>query len=170
MKERTQMLKRALVFLLAELFAWQVCLAQVDPWERVKLIEQGKKVQVKLHSGKNVNGKMEAWSTEGLSIRQGKDRAVPVAKSDVAQVAMVSGLSRGRKAGYAFLITGGTIAGLTYAACSSSGCEEPYAAFAALGLAGFFGAIAAGIAALFPQHKEVIYTVAASAPADPARR
>jgi len=87
-----------------------------------------------------------------------------VAKSDVVQVAMVSGKSRGRKAVYAGLIAGAAGGGLMAAACQSpsSNCDVPPAALAAGG-ALFFGGIAAGISALLPQHKEVIYT-APSAP------
>jgi len=55
-------MKNAVVILLVNLLCWQVCFAQVDPWERVKLIEPGKKVSVKLLSGRTVNGRMEAWS------------------------------------------------------------------------------------------------------------
>jgi len=163
MQQTIRILKSAVTLILAGLLSWQTCFAQDDPWERVKLVEPGKKLAVKLHSGRSVNGKMETWSADGVAVRQGKDRVVQVKKSDVAQVAMVSGMSRARKASYAFLITGGITGGLTLAACASTGCEQPYAGLAALGYAGFFGAIAAGIAALFPPHKEVLYTAPPSA-------
>ena len=112
-----------MVLVLVNLLGWQLCLAQVDPWERVKLIEPGKKVQVKLLSGKTLNGKMEAWSAEGLRVRQGKDKDVPVAKSAVTRVALVTGMSRGRKAAWAGGITGGIIGGLSGVACASGGCD-----------------------------------------------
>ncbi len=154
-----KLIRNAMVLVLVNLLGWQLCLAQVDPWERIKLIEPGKKVQVKLHSGQNVNGKMEAWNTDGLSVRQGKDRVVQAAKSDVAKVAMVGGMSRGRKAALAGGIVGGALGGLMAAACASpnSNCDVPPALMFASG-AILFGGIAAGIAAIFPQHKEVIYT------------
>ena len=159
MKRTKTALKNAAALLLAALVYQQTSMAQVDPWERIKLIEPGKKVNVKLHSGQSVNGRMESWNADGLGVRQGKAKVVAVAKSDVAQVAMVGGLTRQRKAGYAFLIAGGVMGGLVGAACSSSDCDV----VAAAGSAVFVGGIAAGIAALFPQHKEVIYQ-AQSAP------
>jgi hypothetical protein len=169
MKQTMQLLKCLWVFLLVELLCWQVCFAQVDPWERIKLMEQGKKISVKLNSGRSVNGQMEAWSTDGLSVRQGKDKVTQVAKSEVARVAMPIGMSRGRRATYAGVFVGGGLGALVAAACASQGCDgSPAALFAAGAL--LYGGIAAGIAAIFPQHKEVIYTSAASAPGDPARR
>jgi len=157
MRHTTKTLRNALALLLVALLYQQTCLAQVDPWERVKLIEDGKKVQVKLLSGVTVNGKMEGWSTDGLSVRQGKNRVVPVAKADIAQVAMVGGMSRGRKALWAGGIVGGGLGGVLVAGCASSGgCDVPLAALFA-GSVLLYGGVAAGIAALFPQHREVIY-------------
>ncbi len=161
MRHAMEALRNTVAVMLAALLYQQTCLAQVDPWERVKLIEDGKKVQVKLHSGKTVNGKMEGWSTEGLSVRQGKDKVVPVVKPDVAQVAMVTGKSRGSKAGYTALITTGVFGGLIGIGCAAGGCSGEGAEGAVFALAGipFIAGIAAGIAALFPPHKEVIYWV-----------
>lgn len=162
MKPTMRVLNNAIVFLLVALLYHQTCLAQVEPWERVKLIEPGKNVNVKLHSGKTVRGRMASWNTDELTVRQGKDKVVPVAKSDVAQVAMVIGRSRKRKAAYAGLITGGVMAGLVGVSCAKVGCGGKEAG---IGFGAAFGGalIAAGITALFPQHKEVIYT-AGSAP------
>ena len=157
MKRTIGRLNHVIALLLAALLYQPASLAQVDPWERIKLIEPGKKVSVKLHSGRAVNGRMESWSADGLSVRKGKDHVAAVAKSDVAQVAMVTGMSRKRKALYAGLITGGILGGLAGAACASGGCEvDP--AFVVPVVAGFWAGVAAGIAALFPQPKEVIYT------------
>src|SRR5574341_1202922 len=89
MKRRMRVLNNAIALLLVTLLYHQTSPAQVDPWERVKLIEQG------------------------------KNKVVPVAKSDVARVAMVTGMSRGRKATYAGLIAGGITGGLMGAACAS---------------------------------------------------
>ena len=66
------------------------------------------------------------------------------------------------------LLTGGILGGFTGVACAAgSNCDVPPGAIAAGG-ALFFGGIAAGIAALFPPHKEVIYTALPSAPAKSA--
>ena len=161
MKRTVPALKHAIALLLVGLLYHQPSLAQVDPWERIKLIEQGKRVNVTLHSGKTVKGRMESWTADGLSVRQGKDKVVPVAKSEVARVAMVTGMSRGRKASYAGLITGGILGGLWGGLCAAEGCDVSGAA-AVVAVAGFFGGIAAGIAALFPPHNEVIYTAQAA--------
>jgi hypothetical protein len=161
-------LRNTLALMVVALLYQQMCLAQVDPWERVKLIEEGKKVQVKLLSGKTLNGNMAAWNPEGITVRQGKDKVVPVAKSDVAQVAMVSGMSRGRKAAYAGLIAGGITGGITAAECAKYRCV-PSAGVVVVVVGAVWAGIAGGIAALFPPHKEVIYTAAASAPGGPAR-
>lgn len=151
-------LRYALALLLMALLYQQTCLAQVDPWERVKLIENGKKVQVKLHSGKTLNGKMEEWSTDGLAVRQGKNKVVPVAKADVEQVAMVSGMSRKRKFAWGAGITGGVYSGLLGGACAASrGCELDIPPGVLVAGIASLSAMVGGIAALFPQHKEVIY-------------
>jgi hypothetical protein len=171
MKRTTTALKNAVALLLAALLYNPTALAQVDPWERIKLIEQGKKVNVKLHSGRSINGRMESWAADELGVRQGKDKVVTVAKSEVAQVAMVGGLSRARKAGYAFLVGGGIMGGLMAAACSanSSNCDVNVAAMSAAS-AVFVGGISAGIAALFPQHKEVIYQTQSASSASGASK
>jgi hypothetical protein len=172
MKQAMQVFNSALAFLLVELLCWQVCFAQVDPWERVKLIEQGKKVQVKLLSDKTLNGKMEAWSTEGLSVRQGKDKVVPVAKSDLTRVAIVSGLSRGRKALFGSAALGSGVGVIFAWGCPvpGIGCKGKEKVGDSVGGIGMVVGLGLLVWALFPQHKEVIYTAAASAPGDPARR
>ena len=150
-------LSTTLVFALIVTLGRPVCFAQVDAWERVRLVEPGKKVSVTLKSGKSVNGKMHAWSADGVTLLQGKDRVVQVPRADVTKVAMAAGMSRGRRAGYAALIGGGVGAGLFTGLCAGdSDCDI---APASIGLVAgmFIGGIAAGIAALIPQHKEVIY-------------
>ncbi len=151
-------LKYVLPLLLVALLYQQTCLAQVDPWERLKLIENGKKVQVKLHSGKTLNGKMEEWRTDGVSVRQGKNKVVAAAKADVAEVAMVSGMSRKRKFAWGAGITGGVYSGLLGGACAASrGCELDIPPGAIVAGVATLSAMVGGIAALFPQHKELIY-------------
>jgi hypothetical protein len=170
MKQTMRILNSAVPLILAGLLSWQTCFAQVDPWERVKLVEPGKKLSVKLHSGRSVNGKMETWSTDGVAVRQGKDRVVQVKKSDVAQVAMVMGMSRARKAALAGGITGAIGGGLGGLVCAGLGCDGEEAAAVVLANAGLWGGIAAGIASLFAPHKEVLYTALPSVPATGAPR
>ena len=163
MKRATNLLTNGLALALVTLVFQQTCLAQVDPWDRVKLIEPGKKVQIRLHSGTTMNGKMETWNPDGISVRQG-NKASTISKSDITQVALVTGMSRKRKAAYAGLITGGVVGGLTGAALASACCDDQAIGIAAA--AGvFWGGVAAGIAALFPQPKEVIYTAVPEAAA-----
>jgi hypothetical protein len=137
----------------------RTCFAQLDPWERVKLIEPGKRVSVALHSGKSIKGKMQEWSSEGLTVLQGKGRMERVLKSDVAKIELVAGMSRGRRAAWAGLIGG--IAGglLVVGSCASTGeCDSSSMPAGVTAGIFSFGGVAAGIAALIPQHKEVIYT------------
>ncbi len=154
----------ALVLLLcASVFAEpeQSSSARSDAWERAKLIAPGKKVSVRLHNGKTVNGKLQSWSPEGLTVLT-RDRVMEVGKSEIATIALVVGMSRGRRAMWAALIGGAAGAGVGGALCATgSGCDVPTAALAA-GTAVSIGGIAAGIAALIPQHKEVIYATSPS--------
>jgi len=150
-------LRHSIVPLLACLFCSQTCLAQADPWEHVKIIQPGRNVYVKLHTHQSVKGKMDAWRVDGLSVRQGKAKVVSIEKSDVAQVALLIGKSRGRKAMYAGLIAGtavGTLTGLAYASSDCCGVSPAVVSVSA-------GTGWGGIAALFPQHHEVIYSAAA---------
>jgi hypothetical protein len=166
MKQTIRILKSAVILLLAGLLSWQTCVAQVDPWERVNLVEPGKRLAVKLHSGRSVNGKMEAWSTDGVAVRRGKDRVVQVAKSDVAQVATVSGLSRGRKALYGTpALVGGT--GLIMGTCGADPnayCGGGLGVANAVGVGVMLTGLGLLVWALFPQHKEVLYTAPGSGP------
>ena len=138
--------------------------SQTDPWERVKLIENGKSVSVKLASGKTVRGKMDEWRPDGLVVRQEADKTVTVARADAAKVYLAAGMSRGRRATWAFGIGAAAMAGLigVAVASDSGGRRESTGAIIAetivLGL--FVGGVAAGIAALIPQHKELIFSAA----------
>lgn len=135
--------------------------AQSDSWERVRLIEPGKGVHVRLLSGKTVKGKMESWSGEGLRLRQSRGNVVPVSKSDVQRVSFVAGMSRGRRAAWAALIGGGGGFALGAGVCGGSGDCDYHPAAIGAGTALWVGGISAGIAALIPQHKETVYIIRA---------
>ncbi len=94
---------------------------------------------------------------------------VPVAKANVAQVSLLTGMSRGTKAGYAGLITGGVLGGVYLVACLTSPCHSDEMA-AKAAIAALWATIAAGIAALFPRHEEVIYRTLGGTPADGTAR
>lgn len=153
-------MKNAIVLLLAALLPWQMCFAQVGPWERVQVIAEGKKVQVKTLSNNTVNGKMVAWTPDSLSVQLNKDNTVQLARSEVAQVVLVVGRSRGQKARLGFLIGGGACG--TLGGIAGSVAESDVAAAGFFAGFGLCGGIAAGIAALFPPHREVIYTASAA--------
>lgn len=159
MSQRMQFFKSTMALCLTQLLCWQMCLAQVDPWERINVIAEDKKVAVKILSGKTVNGKMVAWTPDSLTVTQRNDKTVQLAKSDVTQVLLVTGKSRGEKAGWAFLIGGGVGGAVLAAAMRSEGSA---AGFFLAGLL-WFGGVAAGIAALFPAHKELIYSATPAA-------
>ena len=153
-------LPNSVALLFAYLICTPVCLAQADPWEHVRIIQPGRNVYVKLHTNKSLKGKMDAWRSDGLTILRDGSHVVSIQKSDVAQVALLIGKSRRRKALYAGLIAGaavGTLTGIAYK--SSDCCEVPTAAVVA-GSGAFYGGLAAGIAALFAQHHEVVYSAA----------
>ncbi|HUI80891.1 MAG TPA: hypothetical protein VLY24_23360 [Bryobacteraceae bacterium] len=158
--ERRRLATNTLVLILVGVLAQQACLAQADAWDRVQLIQPGKKVSVQLGSGKTVSGTMEAWGASDLTVRHHKDQIIVLARSDVKKVALVSGMSRGRKATYTGLVAAGALGTLEGAACTrpqrccgSSACTGPEM----VAVAAFWSGVAAGIAALFPQHKEVVY-------------
>ena len=153
----------ALRVFLAWALMCQFGFSQTDPWERVKLIENGKAVSVRLASGKTVRGKMDEWRPDGLVVRQGADETVTVARADAAKVYLAAGMSRERRAAVAFGIGTAAMAGLLgVAAASDSGGHDSYGEVIAfiLVFAPLFGGIAAGIAALVPQHKELIFSAA----------
>jgi len=148
-------LRNTALLSLAALLSSRLCLAQVEPWERIRLIDEGKNVSVTLFSGEKVNGKMGAWTVDGIQVRKG-DKAVTVEKGRVERVELVTGMSRGRKAAWAGGITGGIVAGLVGLVCAEYRCK-PSGFAATAGSAALWGGGAAGIAALFPAHKELIY-------------
>ncbi len=129
----------------------------LDPWERVRLIEPGRRVQVVRTDGKSFEGAMKSWTADGLSVEQRGNKVRDVPKAEVARVAMVGGMSRAKRAGYGAAI-GGAIGFAVYAAlcAGAGGCDFSPALVGAAGGV-FIGGVAAGIAALFPRHKEVIY-------------
>jgi hypothetical protein len=157
-------LRNTLALMLVALLFQQTILAQLDSWEQVKQIKTGKKVQVRLFSGKTVNSKMEAWSADGLTVRQ-RDQAgsVTLAKSDVAEIVAL-GMSRRHKALIGFLVGGG--GGVTTMAIDCAG-HAPKGEICGRGSDGpvvfaLVGGIGALVGSLFPQNKKVIYRAPAS--------
>lgn len=147
---------RGVAVLLALLSAAAGGRAAGDLWERVKLVEPGKRVRVELRAGKPVSGTFEQWTPEALQVRDGAGKLVRIEKADVDRLSMVTGMGRGRKAVWAAAATGAILGGLGAAVCVKEGCSSGEAGFVA-GAVGFYAAVAAGVAALFPPHREAIY-------------
>lgn len=158
----------AMVLMLAALIFQLTAFAQTDAWARVQLVQPGKKIYVRMVTGSAVTGIMAGWSENAVTVRRGKDKVVVIQKSNVAQVAMVSGMSRGRKALITGLITAGAVGGLVAAACRSQNCCGSSTGTTCSNgqLAGsvlVWALIGSGVAALFPQHHEVIFRAAPAA-------
>jgi hypothetical protein len=122
----------------------------------VKLVEKGKRVSIKLQSGKSINGTMTEWRPDGVSLQRGK-QIESLAKADIAGVYLTAGMSRGKRAAWAGAIGGAAGAGFFGAVAATSSDLDVLPGEAAAFSAVFFGGIAAAIAALIPQHKELIY-------------
>lgn len=142
----------ALVFVTL-LFA-QAAMAQSDPWQRVQLAQAGRKVEVRNRAGHRMSGTLESWSPGSISLRNRKG-VTTFDRNDVASVAMLVGWSRGKKAAVAFGVTAAVVGALVGAGCAK-GCDDgvQYVLPAIPGL----GGAAAGVAALFPQQREVLYS------------
>ena len=130
------------------------CLAQVDSWGRLQSVGQGQTIRVTMQSNKSVNGKMDGWRPDSLSVRRSNGKVVSIAKFDVMRVELVSGTSRARRALYSGLLSAGLSAGLSAALGNSSG---------RIGIAaGLGGGIGAGLATLCPQRRVVVYSISRS--------
>ncbi len=130
--------------------------AQSGRWEQVKLVEPGKRVRVELRSGRPVNGTLEEWTPETVRVRRGGGGIAHIARAEVDRLSMVIGMSRRRKAAWAAAATAGIVGGLGTAVCVKEGGSGSEAGFVAAAV-GFYSAVAAGVAALFPPHREVVY-------------
>lgn len=161
----SRFVRHTLAPLMACLICAPVCLAQVDDWEHVRIIQPGRNVFVRLQSHKALIGKMDAWRADGMSLQRG-GRVVSLDKSEIAQVDLLIGKSRARKAAWAGIITGVGVGALTGLAYLSSDWCEASGATVAVGSGALGGGVAAGIAALFPQRHEVLYARPAAPPGD----
>jgi hypothetical protein len=150
------MLRRIAEFSIVFAISAQLVLPQVDAWERVKRVETGKQVSITLQSGKSVSGKMSEWRADGVSLQRGK-RIESLAKADITKVYVTAGMSRGKRAAWAAGIGGAAGAG-TFGALVAGGdtAYVPPGAIVAVG-ALFISGTAAGIAALIPQRKQLVY-------------
>jgi len=98
---------------------------------------------------------IRTWKLDGLTIGRGK-QVSEVARVDVERVSMTVSGSRARRVGWAALIGGAAGAILYIGLCSAGECDVSYTLVGAAG-AVTVGGISAGIAALIPGRKEVIY-------------
>jgi hypothetical protein len=140
----------ALAILLALIVFQQTSPAQLDSWEQINRIKAGQKVRVKLFSGETLNGKLEYWSTDRITLKlldAGGPRSL--AKAEVAEVVTL-GMSRRGKALIGFLAGGST--GVTAMAIDCAG--HPAGEVCGQGSDGVVvfaltGAIGAAIGAMF---------------------
>jgi len=151
-------LRYTLALALVALVCQQTSLAQADPWDRLKVLEQGNNVKVSLLSGKTVAGKMQVWTADGLTVRQGKNKLMRVERAEVTEVVLLLGKSRSRKAAFWGLITG-SIGGVMVGALSGYSIGDTgERVLVGAGAFLLYGVIGGGIAALSPQKKMVLYT------------
>ena len=146
----------ALVFV--ALFLPQTSTAQLDPWLHVQLTPAGRKVEVHDRAGKRISGTLESCTADSLRVRNRKG-IIALEKSEVARVSLVTGRSRGRKALIASGVTAAVLGAMVGLSCVN-GCPEE-TGYVALGIVPWTG-IVGGIAALFPPHRDEIYSIHAS--------
>ncbi len=130
-------------------------------WDALRNIQAGRKVEIRQTSGKKVSGRFQSASNAAVAVHAGREtRSIP--REEVASVSLVIGKSRGAKAAIAGGVTGGVLATMVGISCgANNGCEEGTEGVL-IGIPGL-AAIAAGIAALFSPHREVVYSAAAGA-------
>lgn len=132
-----------------------LCPAQhSDPWDRLQTIQPSAKVEVRNLAGKRVSGSFEQATANSIRVRTGQG-IVNTTKADVASVSLVMGRSRGKKALIGFAVGAAVMGGLFAIGCARD-CDSEEVPYAALAIP-FVGGITAGVAALFPQHRLVLY-------------
>lgn len=153
-----KIIRSTLALLLTTLLCNSTCVAQPDAWERLRSIEPGKKISVRLASGGTVEGKLKAWSTSELTLQQGNGQAMTLSKPDVARVVKFVGMARWQKA-----IIGSTALGTSAAAQAAWGCKcctdcktqgNAHSVAVAVGIIAGLGLL---VWALFPQRVEEVY-------------
>jgi hypothetical protein len=125
-------------------------------WDNLRNLQAGRKVEVRQTSGKKISGRFESASDVAITVQVGREtRSIP--REQVASLSLVIGKSRGTKAAIAGGVTGGVLATMVGISCAANnGCEDGME-YVIIGIPMYSG-VAAGIAALFPPHREVVYS------------
>lgn len=135
---------------LAVLLTASLGFSQSANWDSVLQLASGRKVEIRQSSGKALLANFDSATPAAIAVKKGA-KVISIPRDNITRVSLVIGKSRGAKAG----ISAGVLGGLVAAACASrSNCDG--VEYAIIGVP-FYAAIAGGIAALFPPHKEPIY-------------
>ena len=138
----------------AVLLTATLAFSQSATWDSVLRIGPGRKVEVRQTPGKPVIAQFDSATPTAISIKKGS-RIISIPRDNVTRVSFIIGKSRGAKAGISAGVTAAVLGGLIGIACASqSNCDG--VEYALIGIP-FYAAIAGGIAALFPPHKEPVY-------------
>ena len=131
-------------------------LSAQSAWDNLRNIQPGRKVEVRQTGGKKISARFQSASETAVTVQAGREtRSIP--REQVASVSLVIGKSRGAKAAIAGGVTGGVLATMVGISCGAShGCEDGME-YVIIGIPMYSG-IAAGIASLFPPHREVVYS------------
>ena len=129
-------------------------------WDNLCNIQPGRKVEVRQTGGKKISARFQSASESAVTVQTGRElRSIP--RAEVSSVSLVIGKSRGTKAAIAAGVTGGALGGMIGAYCAAG--DECTLSNGGPIVIGFFAAIAGGIAALFPPHREVVYSASPGA-------
>ena len=139
---------------LAVLLTASLGFSQSANWDSVLQLASGRKVEIRQSSGKALLANFDSATPTAIAVKKGA-KVISIPRDNITRVSLVIGKSRGAKAGISAGVTAGVLGGLVAAACASrSNCDG--VEYAIIGVP-FYAAIAGGIAALFPPHREPIY-------------
>jgi hypothetical protein len=143
MRQTAKALRNTLALMLVALLYQQTCLAQVDPWERVKHIPAQQKITLHLHDGRQLKGRfVEADTASATLLANGK--TVRIGKDEIRRI---SRRSRGLGAliGMGIGAGGGIAIGANHCLVCDSGASRSGNAAGVGILLGGLGAAAGGI-------------------------
>ena len=133
-------------------------------WQAAIQSANGKTIQIKLVDGSKSEGKLLRGTESDLILRD-RTGEVTIARTDVRQLRMLTGRTRGRRVLLGSMIGLGIGAGVATAATvtirlygDSGGNDDKYVA-AGIGIAAAGAGIGAAIGAALPSHYQTVYEV-----------